>query len=131
MTQALATKLLRHWGQAGFLAHCAKVAHFYKQRRDAFIAALERNLIGKATWTLPAAGMFIWVNLCVPPAFDSFDIMTRLAQHHGILAIPGVEFMPDKTKTTNLRLSFTMIPEDKMDEACSRIAKLVEACWEG
>ena len=67
VSQAIAASLLNHWGHDKFVAHTRNVADFYKSQRDAFIASAERHLgqlgPGKVSWTVPDAGMFVWLDL--------------------------------------------------------------------
>ncbi|KLJ09634.1 hypothetical protein EMPG_14960 [Blastomyces silverae] len=128
-TQFLALALFRHWGYPGFLKHCAKAANTYRQKRDAFAAAAERHLKGRATWDIPTAGMFFWLTLRLPPCTDSFDLLSTKGMENGVLAIPGVAFMPNARKTCHLRASYSLITEVEMDEACRRIANLVDDAW--
>ncbi|KAL4813844.1 pyridoxal phosphate-dependent transferase [Aspergillus spinulosporus] len=127
-TQLLALSLLRHWGQAGFLKHCAEAAEVYRHRRDVFVSAAGRHLQGRATWVVPTAGMFVWLELKLPPGMDSFELLRTQGMKNGVLAIPGVAFMPGGEKTCYIRVSFSLVPEEDMDEACRRIARLVDGC---
>ncbi|PGH10866.1 hypothetical protein AJ79_05226 [Helicocarpus griseus UAMH5409] len=128
-TQFLVLSLFRHWEYPGFLKHCAKAAEVYRRKRDAFAAAAERHLKGKATWEVPTAGMFFWITLQLPPCIDSFDLLSTKGRESGVLAIPGVAFMPNGQKTCQLRASYSLIAEAEMDEACRRIADLVDDSW--
>ena len=60
LTQVLALSVLTRWGYDGFAAHTARVAEFYRRKRDVFQAAMERHLRGVAEWSTPEAGMFMW-----------------------------------------------------------------------
>ena len=51
--------LLNKWGLDGFLAHCRRVAAFYKEKRDMFEKVAHKYLDGLATWVSPEAGMFV------------------------------------------------------------------------
>lgn len=53
----LALKLLSSWGHEGLVAHCNRVAAFYKAKRDMFEVVAQRHLKGVATWTTPVAGV--------------------------------------------------------------------------
>ena len=125
-SQVLALALLRRWGHEGFLAHAARVAAFYHAKRDVFVAAADRHLAGKATWQVPSAGMFLWMTLQLPAGQDSFEVVSSSAVAAGIIAVPGVAFMPGGAKTCELRASFSLITEEDANEACRRIALLVD-----
>ncbi|KAL2803100.1 pyridoxal phosphate-dependent transferase [Aspergillus granulosus] len=127
-TQLIALSLLRHWGHAGFLTHCAEAAEVYRRRRNLFIAAAERHLQGRATWVVPMAGMFIWLELQLPPGEDTFELLKKQVTKNGVLAIPGGAFMPGGENTSYIRVSFSLVSERDMDEACRRIAGLVDGC---
>ncbi|KAJ7676697.1 pyridoxal phosphate-dependent transferase [Mycena polygramma] len=63
LSQVMAYSLLSRWGPTGFLKHCAGVAAFYRERRDAFETVARAQLEGLAEWTSPVAGMFLWVQV--------------------------------------------------------------------
>ncbi|KAK4140472.1 aminotransferase [Dichotomopilus funicola] len=128
-TQVLAFTLFQHWGYTGFVQHCAKAAEFYRAKRDAFAAAAERHLRGRATWEVPTAGMFFWIKLLLPAGADSFELLSKKGIDNRILAIPGMAFLPNLRKATQLRASYSLVSEPDMDEACRRIAKLVDDAW--
>lgn len=125
----LALTLFRHWGYTGFVEHCAEAAEFYRRKRDAFAAAAERHLHGRATWDVPTAGMFFWLKLLLPPGKDSFEMLSKKGIENRILAIPGMAFLPNMRKACQLRASYSLVSEPDMDEACRRIARLVDDAW--
>lgn len=128
-SQVLALALLRHWGHEGFLSHVSRVADFYRHKRDVFVAAAERHLTGKATWEVPNGGMFLWINLLLPPGLDSFEAIRRFAVTARVLAVPGVGFLPSGRKTLCcfVRASFSLVEtEEDAEEACRRIGLLVD-----
>ncbi|KAL5365565.1 pyridoxal phosphate-dependent transferase [Aspergillus floccosus] len=127
-TQLIALSLLRHWGHAGFLTHCAEAAEVYRRRRDLFVAAAERHRQGRATWMVPTAGMFVWLELQLPPGEDSFELLKKQVMKDGVLAIPGGAFMPGGENTCYIRVSFSLVSEGDMDEACRRLAGIVDGC---
>lgn len=73
--------------------------------------------------------MFFWIRLNLPPGRDSFEILSKRGTECGVLAIPGVAFMPNARQTCDLRASFSLIDAGVMDEACRRIARLVDEAW--
>ncbi len=61
----------------------------FRQRRDAFITALDR--IGWQVPT-PAATMYIWAKLPAPWSSNSIDFCTHLVETTGVAASPGFGF---------------------------------------
>jgi tryptophan aminotransferase len=128
-TQLLTFTLLSHWGRSGFLEHCTGVRDFYRQKRDAFASAAERHLKGKAIWDVPSAGMFFWLTLRLPPGGDSLGLLSKKSIEYRILAIPGTACMPNLQKACQIRVSYSLVAEADMDEACKRIARMVDSTW--
>ncbi|KAJ9108584.1 hypothetical protein QFC19_002300 [Naganishia cerealis] len=107
MSQAIAYRLLRHWGIKGFQEHSQRVAQFYANRRNQFEAIAKRHLEGIATWVSPVAGMFLWID--VSPLPDTYELVMNNALAKGVLAIPGFAFMPNGGKTSYVRASFSIV----------------------
>ncbi|XDG03918.1 hypothetical protein ABKA04_003533 [Annulohypoxylon sp. FPYF3050] len=128
-SQIIALSLFRHWGHAGFLEHCARASDFYRQKRNVFAAAIEEHLKYRATWDIATAGLFFWITLRLPPGEDTFELLSKKGMEYGLLAIPGVAFMPDNCKTCQLRASFSLVTEEQANEACRRLAQLVDDSW--
>lgn len=59
-TQVIALRLLQSWGYDGLRAHVARVAQFYRGKRDVFERLMHKHLEGLAEWDTPEAGMFFW-----------------------------------------------------------------------
>ena len=134
---AVAYQLLNYWGIPGFLRHVDNVARYYAKRRDNFEAKARKVLgeAGVAQWVTPVAGMFLWLKLNLPPAGpdvpegDSFALISDKAKAAGVLAVPGVAFIPDGSKTCYVRTSFSIIAEDDVEEAFRRLRDVVLEAW--
>jgi tryptophan aminotransferase len=72
--------------------------------------------------------MFLWLSLALPPGQeDSFEVVRRFAVAAGVVAVPGVGFMPRGGRGCQVRASFSLVgTEEEADEACRRIAVLVD-----
>lgn len=75
--------------------------------------------------------MFLWLSLLLPPHQDMVQLLRDSATAIGVLAVPGVCFMPDRRESCQLRLSFSLIAESSIPEAFRRIARLVDDAWLG
>ena len=47
------------------------------------------------------------------------------ALENGVLALPGTIFLPSGRKTTYVRASFSLLPEDQVEEALSLVSELM------
>ncbi|KAJ3189522.1 hypothetical protein HDU85_003153 [Gaertneriomyces sp. JEL0708] len=124
ISQLLAYQLLNKWRQDGLLQHTTAVAAFYKQKRDTFLASADKWLTGLAEWTVPDAGMFVWIKLL--GIDDSSDLIKRKAMEKKVLLVPGFEFFPNATKTPYVRASFSIAEPKDMDEALRRLSELLK-----
>lgn len=130
VSQALVAALFDEWAArhagdavAGFEVRMAEVAAFYQSRCQAFAAAAERHLTGLATWTVPSAGMFVWLELL--GIADTHALITEHAVSAKVLLVPGVSFMPCGSASPYVRAAFSTATAEEMDEALHRLAVLL------
>ncbi|HEX6702706.1 MAG TPA: PLP-dependent aminotransferase family protein [Gaiellaceae bacterium] len=91
-------------------------------RRDAMLAALERELGEEATWSRPEGGYFVWLDL---PGVDSRALLAR-ATAAGVPFVPGTDFYPrGEGGASSARLAFSFVSPDEIDEGVSRLAELL------
>ena len=69
--------------------------------------------------------MFIWFKLLIADKpgeeGDSLDLIRNKAFENGVLALPGTVFLPDRRKTAYVRASFSLLPEEDVNEALRRL----------
>lgn len=102
----------------------AQVAHLraaYSARRDALCAAVARELPA-ASFTRPGGGFFLWVDL--PEGTDTQALRAR-AEQHAVDFIPGARFFLDGRTPPTIRLSFSLYPPARLEEAVARLARTV------
>ncbi|RCH85795.1 hypothetical protein CU098_003180 [Rhizopus stolonifer] len=124
--QAMIYGLLEKWGYEGFFDHVSRVSDFYREKRDQFCECLERRMKGRAEWAIPTAGMFVWLKL-LGGITDSYDLVMNKVLKENVLAIPGLAFMPQKNKNCYVRVSFSNVSKEEMDEALRRLAVVIDA----
>jgi DNA-binding transcriptional MocR family regulator len=90
-------------------------------RRDAMFEALERELAGRARWSRPEGGYFLWLNL--PEGTDATELLGRAAAA-GVTFVPGSDFGGERNSA---RLAFSFASPAEIDEGVSRLAGLVPA----
>lgn len=96
---------------------------FYRQRRDAFQAALETHFADLADWNTPQGGLFFWLTLKQP--LDTRTLLnTALADD--VAFMPGEPFFPEPDRNPgHLRLNFSHIDPSRLDEGLKRLAAVV------
>jgi len=100
------------------------LAQTYRQRRDAFDAALKRHLGSLASWQLPAGGLFFWLTL-----HQKLDTRLLLAEaiEAGVAFMPGEPFMPIETQGTGqIRLNFSHASEAQAERGLATLANLIQ-----
>lgn len=91
----------------------------YRSRREALAGALE-ELLPKAKFKKPAAGIFIYVDLSSYLKTNSEEWAKSIAVENGVLTVPGTLFGKGGEKW--LRLSFAWEPSERLKEAVEVIA---------
>ena len=93
----------------------------YHRKGERLLAALERWMPESARWTTPTGGFFSWLTL---PGIDSVALAARAAEA-GVAVVPGTLFFPDGRGGDALRLSFSLVDEEQIDEGIARLGSLL------
>lgn len=88
-----------------------------RRRRDAMIAALDRELPGVA-FTRPRGGLFLWVEL---PDSMSARALLPVAMECGVAFPPGGSFFPNGGHENTLRLAYSDSPVARIEEGIRRL----------
>jgi 2-aminoadipate transaminase len=102
-----------------FESNIGHVCGLLRERRDAMLEALERELRGHAAWSRPDGGYFIWLEL--PDEIDASELLVRAAGA-GVTFVPGADFGGEPNSA---RLAFSFVTPAEITEGIERLAKLV------
>nr|XP_002125496.1 kynurenine/alpha-aminoadipate aminotransferase, mitochondrial-like [Ciona intestinalis] len=123
--QMTISRLLDQWGLEGFENHTKNVQKFYKERRDAMIKYATKWLTGLAEWAEPEGGMFLWIKLI--GVDDTTLLIKKKALEKKVLLLPGSAFgVVEGTSSSFCRVSYSFATDEEMDEACRRLAELLQ-----
>lgn len=115
--------IMAHYCRSGNLeARLAHLRQVYRWRRDATLAALERYMPPGTTWTRPRGGFFVWVTL---PEKVNVTRLQKVAQERGVFFVPGTGFFVDGGGTRNLRLAYSFVPPDQIEQGVSILAQAI------
>ena len=104
--------------------HIEKCCDFYRSRRDVMLNALEREMPDVVKWSKPDGGFFVWITL--PEHIDS-DLMFDRAAEYGVVFFPGRWFDPHHAVAHTVRLSFSAVPEDRIDLGITRLGEAIRS----
>ena len=118
LSQAVLVRMADHivGSHAGVLRDC------YRQRRNRMLAALDRHVGDRATWSKPTGGFFVWLTLGAN--VDTARLLPG-AIEAGVAYVPGSSFFHDGTGAHHLRLSFSEARVDRIDEGIRRLASVL------
>jgi 2-aminoadipate transaminase len=109
----------------GFIdQHVQKIVATYKERRTAILDAMETHFPEGARWTRADGGLFVWVML--PESIDTRDLLAEAIEHDNVAFVPGQSFHADKGGRNTLRLNFSMMPPDRIEEGIKRLGRAIE-----
>jgi 2-aminoadipate transaminase len=102
--------------------HLERTKPFYRERRDALLAALERHLPGEYHVDVPHGGHHLWVTLNRP--LDERALYGEAARR-GVTFTPGGAVTAERRSQTSFRLSFSMVEPEVLDEGVRRLARAI------
>jgi 2-aminoadipate transaminase len=102
--------------------HVESTIPFYRERRDALMAALERHLQGEYQADPPKGGHHVWVTLTRP--LDERALYAEAARC-GVAFTPGGAVTAERRSQTSFRLSFSLLDPEQLDEGVRRLARAI------
>ncbi|WP_251624079.1 PLP-dependent aminotransferase family protein [Odoribacter lunatus] len=103
-------------------AHIGRIVKVYRQRRDVAVACLEKYFPAEVRFTRPEGGLFTWLEL--PPSISARDILTKCLEQK-IAFVPGGSFFPNEHKENTLRLNYSNMPEERIEQGLKIIGQIV------
>ncbi|MHB8240749.1 MAG: aminotransferase-like domain-containing protein [Solirubrobacteraceae bacterium] len=108
-------------GAAGWLEYVQTLRDLYRRRRDVMLESLEEHFGGRAGWTRPEGGLFIWATLD-----GNVDTTDLLARAEGVAFVPGrAAYVDGRRGSSSMRLNFAGVPDEDIREGIRRIGKIM------
>ncbi|GAB3866654.1 PLP-dependent aminotransferase family protein [Dactylosporangium cerinum] len=105
----------------------AKVSATLGERARLLAEGLRKH-VPDATFVEPDGGYFLWVEL--PEDIDTTELETVAARDFGVAVVKGSDFLLEGGKHS-VRLAFSAVLTDQVDEGVSRLAAAIEAVRKG
>jgi 2-aminoadipate transaminase len=115
---ALGQRLFEESDRRGWIdEQLVRSRDLYRRKCVQMLAALERTMPASARWTTPRGGFFSWLTL---PGVDAVDLARRAVEQR-VAVVPGTLFFPDGRGEDSVRLSFSLVDPDKIDDGLARL----------
>ena len=89
--------------------------------------ALAQHMPEGTTWTTPAGGFYIW--LTAPDDVDTVAL-SAAARARKVAYVPGRPFYPGDQGTAQIRLAYSRVADDLIDEGIRRIGEVLNNALE-
>jgi 2-aminoadipate transaminase len=103
--------------------HIEKIREVYRERRAVMLRALEEHFPPGCRWTRAQGGLFVWAEL--PESIDTRDLLNE-ALEENVAFVPGYSFHPDRTGHNTMRLNFSNVPPDRIEEGIARLGRAIK-----
>lgn len=122
---ALGQRMLEEYGRSGHLdRQLIASRQLYARRAELTVAALARHMPEGSSWTTPQGGFYVWLTL--PGGVDTVAL-SAAARDLKVAYVPGRPFYIGEGGTSQIRLSYSRVADDLIDEGIRRIAAVVSA----
>jgi 2-aminoadipate transaminase len=104
-----------------WIEYVERLRDLYRRRRDVMLESLAEHFGGRASWTRPEGGLFIWATL------DGVDTTDLMGRSKGVAFVPGRSAYMDvegRSGASSMRLNFAGVPEEDIREGIRRISAI-------
>jgi 2-aminoadipate transaminase len=120
---ALGQRMLEEYGRGGHLDRQLVASRaLYERRARVMGQALAEHMPAGTTWTTPRGGFFTW--LTAPDGIDTVAL-SPAARARRVAYVPGLPFYPGGGGTAQLRLAYSRVEDDLIDEGARRLGALI------
>jgi 2-aminoadipate transaminase len=125
---ALGQRMLEEYGRSGHLERQLSASRALYARRAAMMAqALTAHMPEGTTWTTPTGGFYIWVT--APDGVDTVAL-SAAARAQKVAYVPGRPFYPGDDGVAQIRLAYSRVADELIDEGIRRIGEVLRTALE-
>jgi 2-aminoadipate transaminase len=120
----LTQRLVYDYGRHGYIEEQVESSiELYRRKRDRMEEAMRRHFPPATKWIHPLGGFFVWVAL--PEGIDTEVLLPLAIEREKTAFVAGPPFFADRSGKSFMRLSFSFVPEEKIEEAIERLARAI------
>ncbi len=102
--------------------HLERITAAHGERCATMLRALDAHLSDVARWSKPDGGVFVWVSL--PERLDTTEMFHQAIERQ-VAYIPGGVFSVDGSTKNALRLNFSNVKPEAIEEGVARLADVI------
>ena len=120
---AMGQRLLEEYGRSGEMdAQIVRSRALYERRAGLVGAALAAHMPEGTTWTTPRGGFYYWVTA---PAGTDTVALAQAARARKVAYVPGAPFYPGQDGQAQIRLAYSRVADDLINEGIRRIGEVL------
>jgi 2-aminoadipate transaminase len=125
---ALGQRMLEDYGRDGHMERQILASRALYARRAALMSeALSTHMPEGTTWTTPHGGFYIWVT--APGGADTVAL-SAAARARKVAYVPGRPFYPGDDGAAQIRLAYSRVADELIDEGIRRIGEVLRTALE-
>jgi 2-aminoadipate transaminase len=125
---ALGQRMLEEYGRGGHMERQIIESRALYQRRATLTGeALARHMPAGTTWTTPTGGFYYWIT--APDGVNTVAL-SAAAREKKVAYVPGRPFYPGDDGHTQIRLSYSRVADELIDEGIRRIGEVLKTALE-
>jgi 2-aminoadipate transaminase len=125
-SNTLTQRLVYDYGRNGLIdEQVARSIELYRAKRDAMQAAMSEHFPDQASWEPAHGGFFLWVRLADDA--DTEALLRRAIEREKTAFVAGPTFFADGSGANFLRLSFSFVAPEQINEAIQRLSRAIAA----
>jgi 2-aminoadipate transaminase len=125
---ALGQRMLEEYGRGGHMERQIVASRaLYARRATLMGQALAAHMPAGTTWTTPRGGFYIWVT--APDGVDTVAL-SAAARAQKVAYVPGRPFYPGNDGAAQIRLAYSRVADELIDEGVHRIGEVLKTALE-
>ncbi|HTZ92856.1 MAG TPA: PLP-dependent aminotransferase family protein [Streptosporangiaceae bacterium] len=125
---ALGQRMLEEYGRSGHMdRQIVDSRALYARRAALMTEALTAHMPAGTTWTTARGGFYIWVT--APDGVDTVAL-SQAARARKVAYVPGRPFYPGDDGAPQIRLAYSRVADELIDEGIRRIGEVVRTALE-
>jgi len=121
LSQKLIIELTKRYSLKG---HIHSLIKKYKERKEKMETSIKTYFPKDLDYTTPQGGFFFWIQLHADICTNT--LLDEAIEHYHVTYVPGAPFYTEESPRNFLRLSFSSVQTDQIEEGMERLGRLLK-----